>query len=268
MLDTVYDESDPDVRRIDLMVPDAANGAAILFVHGGGWTGGSRAGWHRVMEHFCKLGYTCASPSYHLAPGHRFPKQIEDVRLAASYFKSRAGELGFDPRRIAVWGSSAGGHLAALLATLGPDDALGQSAAMPVRDTRPAAAVCLCSVFSLHAVAGNERLAGAFADLLGAEEAARPEAVAAASPIDRVTGAEPPFLMVVGDADITTPVALHHAMRDRLAGAGVRVDLTVLPGVAHGYGYGVSTPAQLETVRLAGAFLGEVLGVPARGRVP
>lgn len=264
MLDVVYDERDPEGRKIDLMLPDGAgNGAAILFVHGGGWSGGGRSAWHKVMEHFCSLGYACASPSYHLMPASRHPKQIEDVRLAAAWFKARAGQYGFDPGRIAVWGSSAGGHLAALLATLGADDPLGATDGMPLRDTRPAAAVCLCSVFTLHRCAETERLMPTIEKFMGTTEAADPARFVEASPIDRVDGAAPPFLMVVGDADPTTPVTAHEAMLERLTASGVCGKLVVLPGVKHGFGYGVTTPEQLETVRLAGDFLADVLA--ARG---
>ncbi len=98
---------------------------------------------------------------------------------------------------------------------------------------------------------------------MGTTEAADPARFVVASPIDRVDGAAPPFLMIVGDADPTTPVTAHEAMLARLTASGVWAKLVVLPGVKHGFGYGVTTPDQLETVRLAGDFLADVLA--ARG---
>jgi acetyl esterase/lipase len=256
LLGIPYGNADDEARRLDVFLPeDNGHGACIFFIHGGGWFAGGRAQWHAVMDHFCARGYVCTSTSYHFAPQWHFPKQVEDVRLAMSFVKSRAGEYGIDTERIAVWGSSAGGHLAAMLATIGPEDELGMTPATAIRATRPNAAVCLCTVFSCHRYESHEEVPPMVESFLGATEAENPERFSQASPLDRVTGAEPPFLMVVGDIDRVTPVALHETMRDKLAAAGVPVELVVLPGVDHGYGYGAGTAAQLQTIAHAERFL-------------
>lgn len=246
---------------IDLVLPAQPHGAAIFFVHGGGWTGGARTQWRTVMEHFAKLGYVCASTSYRLAPKHRFPAQFEDVRLAFAWFRSRAGDYGFEPHRIAAWGSSAGGHLAALLATVSPPDPLGTTEGMPRRDTVPAAVVCLCTVFTVCGYPSHAGVPKMLTDFLGTDESQDLELVRRASPLERVRGGEPPLLMIVGDADQTTPVALHERMRDRLRACGGTAELHVLPGVGHGYGYGVTSAAQQQTLAVAEAFLHGALGV-------
>jgi len=191
-----------------------------------------------AMDHFAGLGYVCASTSYRFAPAHRFPAQFEDVRLGFSWFRSRAGEYGFDARRTASWGSSAGAHLAALLAVVSPDDPLGATDGLPVRDTVPAAVVCLCGVLTAFRHTEHDNIPEMLADFLGTDESRDPELVRRASPLERVRGGEPPFLMIVGDADRTTPVALHERMRDRLAACGGTGELHVLPGVDHGFGTG------------------------------
>lgn len=253
--DLAYSEEETEIRRIDVFLPDGSkNGACIFFVHGGGWAGGSRQQWHSVMEHFCRLGYVCTSASYHLLPDRHFPAQFEDVRLAMSWVKQRAGEYGFDPDRMAVWGSSSGGHLAALLATVGPDESVGVTAEQTIRDTRVAASVCLCTIFSLHKTGGYYK-----EDFLGATEDENPQIYRDASPIDYVKGGEPPFLMVVGDEDNTTPVVWHETMKDKLIACGGSAEIVVLPGVDHGYGYGVESDAQKETLKVAERFLGKVL---------
>ena len=48
-------------RVLDLFLPEAADGRALLLIHGGGWSAGSRAGWHSVAQHFCERGLVCAS---------------------------------------------------------------------------------------------------------------------------------------------------------------------------------------------------------------
>jgi dipeptidyl aminopeptidase/acylaminoacyl peptidase len=140
---------------------------------------------------------------------------------------------------------------------VGVDDDLGRTPVQQGADTRPAAAVCLCTIFSCHRVGGYYK-----PDFFGVEEEDAPELYRRASPLDRVDDQTPPLLLVVGDADETTPVAGHEAMVERVCGAGGRAELHILPGVGHGYGYGVETPAQQETLRWAEAFLAPVLGVP------
>ena len=241
--------------KLDLFLPESPNGAAVFFVHGGGWRGGARRQWHPVMDYFCERGYVCASAGYRLLDEAVFPAQFEDVRTAYAVFKARAASYGFEPQRIASFGSSSGGHLASLLATTDPDDAFGYTADAPLRETRPAATVALCTVFSCHQVGGHYRPA-LFG---GVEEAVSPELYTAASPIDRVSGREGPFAIIVGDVDKTTPLATQQAMCDRLRAHDVRGDLHVLAGVGHGYGYGRESEAQQKMLAIAESFLAEEL---------
>ena len=254
--DISYSKIDLEIRKIDVFLPDDnANGAAILFIHGGGWSGGNRRQWHAVMEHFCGLGYVCASAGYHLLPDYHFPAQYDDVRLAMSWFKARADEFAFDPGRVATWGSSSGGHLAALLAVTDPSDDLGMSDEIAHRDTRAAAAVCYCTIFSLHRKEGYYKT-----DFLGgAEEEDAPSLYRDASPIDHVCGGEPPFIMITGKADQTTPIAWHEAMKEKLEAHGGSAELHILPGVEHGFGYGMYSDEQKTAAAHAETFLARVL---------
>ncbi len=261
LLDIVYSSADPAVCKLDVFLPDnAPNGRAILFIHGGGWQNGNKAAWHGPMEYCCARGYVCGSATYHFAPAYKFPRQVEDVRTAMAFFKDRAGDYGFDARRVATWGSSAGGHLAAMLATIADEDDLGVTPQMNRRDTRPAAAVCYCTVMTCHPYeAPNENLPKMFRDFLGEAEVQDPAVLRRASPLDRVRGGEPPFFMIVGDVDKTTPVAQHEEMRARLQATGGRAELVVLPGAGHGFGYGVKTEHQQRAVQEAERFLASAL---------
>jgi len=254
--DVPYSRAFPDSRKLDLFMPDQPNGGGILFIHGGGWSGGSLRQWHDVADHFCRRGYVCASAEYRLVPETRFEGQVEDVRLAMSFFRAHAGEHGFAAGRIAAVGSSAGGHLVAMLATIAPGDPLGLTDGLDVTDTRPNAVVCYCPVVTVHE---SDRLSEACRALMGAPESEAPGRYRAASPIDRVTGAEPPFLFLQGDADETTPPAQAKTMSDKLRESGVESELILLPGVGHGFGYGVTTAAQVEAVGHAERFLAEHL---------
>ena len=262
-LNIPYSRRFPAIRALDLFLPDAkrANGAAVFLVHGGGWSGGSRGQWHTVALHLCNLGYACASAGYRLVPRWKFPCQIEDVRLAMGYFKARARQYGFAPDRVAAMGSSAGGHLVAMLATIGPDDRLGQSGELRVRNTRPNAAICYCPVTSLHV--GTETksvLADIATPFLGRKESAAPALYRSASPLDRVTGDEPPFLFIHGDADDVVPLSHSTGMAAALRQRHVKAKTVTLAGVNHGFGYGVLTGAQKQSIRHVERFLRQHVG--------
>lgn len=256
LFNQVYGKESPNLQAVDVFLPDpeGANGAAVFFVHGGGFSGGGRHQWHAVARHFTGLGYVCASAGYRLMPDCVFPVQVEDARTAMSWFKDRHAEFGFDPDRVAAWGSSAGGYLVAMLGVTDSDAPLGRTPGMRIHDTRPAALVCLCTVFSLHRDGGYYKPV-----FLGCEEEANPEIYTTASPIDHVSARTPPVLMVTGDADKTTPVIWHTTMLDALRSHGVAAELAILPGVTHGYGYGVTTDAQKTTIGYAERFLQRVL---------
>jgi acetyl esterase/lipase len=255
VVDRPYREGVSDLCKIDWALPESPNGRAIIFVHGGGWSAGRRQAWHACMEYFAERGYVCGSAGYRLVPDAIFPAQFEDVRTAYGVFKRELAEHGASAERIASFGSSAGGHLASMLATVDPEDDLGMTADAPLRETRPAATVALCTVFSCHKVGGY--YAPKF--LGGVTEDENPEIYAAASPFSRVSGKEGPFVVVVGDKDKTTPLETQEAMRQRLQEKGVRCDLHVLPGVDHGYGYGRESPAQRAMLGIVYDFLQDVL---------
>jgi len=259
--DIPYSERFPDACRIDLYLPGPpANGAALLFIHGGGWSTGGRKQWRSVAEFSAGQGLFCASLSYRLAPAHRFPAALEDVRLGMAWLRARAEEYGFAPDRIGAVGSSAGGHLVAMLATLGPDDPLGVTPELPSTDTRPNAALCYCPVVSLHSGRPESApLEDCYREFLGATEEEASALYALASPLDRITGQEPPFLFLHGDADMDVPPAQSVLMAERLRAVEVPAEVVLLPGVEHGFGYGMKTEAQqraaTEVVRSAREWL-------------
>jgi acetyl esterase/lipase len=258
-LDLTYSEQHIANRLIDIFLPDKANGDAIFFIHGGGWRGGSRQQWHPVAEHFCEMGFVCASASYRLIPEATYPDPVADVRHAMAWFRARADEYGFKPDRIASAGSSAGGHLVGMLATMGPDDDLGASDEMPLRDTRPNAAVLYCPAVRMYKKEGDSfTLSERRKEFFGDE--VNEDILRKASPIDRVTGAEPPTLFIHGDADDTIPLDVSRDMCAKLEAAGVWARLEVLPGVGHGFGYGVTTDAQKDAIAHFERFLAEVFG--------
>lgn len=95
----------------------AQPGPGLLYIHGGGWVVGSVAS-HDVLCRRLALGTGCrvASLRYRLAPEHPYPAAFDDARRGFQHVVAHADRLGMDPRRIAIGGDSAGGHLSALVA--------------------------------------------------------------------------------------------------------------------------------------------------------
>jgi acetyl esterase/lipase len=110
-------------QLLDLYLPArtarAGSAPTIVYLHSGGWIGGSRANVPGVAAAQVARGYAIASVDYQLAtPGGRgsFPAAVYDVKRAIRFLKADAANWGLDPGRMILMGTSAGGHLAALSA--------------------------------------------------------------------------------------------------------------------------------------------------------
>nr|WP_249361995.1 alpha/beta hydrolase [Gordonia araii] len=89
----------------------------VVFLHGGGWTIGSRASHDGTVRNLAvDAGVDVLSVEYRLAPEHPFPAAFDDAMTAWRYAVDHAEEWGLDPRKIGVAGDSAGGNLAAVVA--------------------------------------------------------------------------------------------------------------------------------------------------------
>lgn len=259
-LNQPYSSKNSDECLMDLFLPEGnANGRCILFIHGGGFAGGKRQQWNPVAQYFCERGYTCASMSYRLAPQWRFPSQIEDVRLAMSFLRENANKYHYSPDHIAAYGSSAGGYLALMLATISGEEPLGVTDELKVLDTMPSGVVCYCPASTLHYSKelweGQEQVRGFISNLMGKTEAEDRALFSLASPYDRIKGNEKPFLFIHGDRDDTIPLSHSVQMRDKINALGGSAQLVCLEGVGHGFGYGITTQAQKNAIRHAELFL-------------
>jgi acetyl esterase/lipase len=230
--DIEYGRAGGETLKLDAYVPEGAGPfAAVILVHGGGWTtgdknGGPRKGYMYPMhEPLERAGFAWFSINYRLAPAHRYPACIEDVETAIRWVKSNAARFRVDPRRIALSGESAGGHLVALAAVRAD------------QSTRLAAIVPFYGVFDLPAmVTPNEPLRRNFVALFDRQNVddATVALMREASPILKVKAGLPPFFLVHGTADSTVPLEQSKQMQARLRDAGVPCDLLTIPNGAHG----------------------------------
>ena len=230
--DIEYAQVAGESLKLDLYVPDGAGPfPAVILVHGGGWTAGDKSGGPRkaliapMHEPLERAGFAWISINYRLAPKHPYPACIEDVETAIRWVKAHAARYRLDPRRIALSGESAGGHLVALAAVRADDR------------TRLAAIVPFYGVFDLGArVKPGDPLPPNYVALFGREkpdETTR-AVMRAASPLTHVKPGLPPFLLVHGTADSRVPIEQSLVMQTRLKAAGVTCDLLTIKGGEHG----------------------------------
>lgn len=113
---------DPDLLSLDLYAPvGAANAPVAIWVHGGGWRRGDKAGAEgaSVLSTFLREGWLVAALNYRLAPAAQFPAYPQDVAAGIAWVHQHAAEYGGDPTRLVLIGHSAGAHLVALVGTDG-----------------------------------------------------------------------------------------------------------------------------------------------------
>ena len=221
---------------LDASVPDGDGPFPVaILVHGGGWNSGDKAGSDKpgngadITPWFAPLTaakFTWFSINYRLAPAHRWPACFDDVQTAIRWVKAHAMEFKGDPNRIAIFGHSAGGHLAVLAGVLGEDDTRVQAVVgfAPVTDFE----------FELPARGG---LGTALQNLHNQPKEVNPASLAIlreTAPINHVKPGLPPFLLLHGDADQTVPYQTSLNFQAKLRASGVPCELITLPGAPHG----------------------------------
>lgn len=237
-------------QQLDLYLPKNAKPGAplplIIWIHGGGWNAGSKASCYPLNQGFAARGYALASIGYRLTTTARFPAQIEDCKAAVRWLRAHAAEYNIDPARFAVWGSSAGGHLAALLGTTG---------SIQKFDTKENAAAsgrvqAVVDFYGPSDLTAPEMWNPSFetrTQLIGGTLAEKPEMAALASPVKFVAADAPPFFIWHGTKDARVPLLQARRLHDALKKAGVHTELRIVEGAGHGT-KDFTKPAYMEEI--------------------
>jgi acetyl esterase/lipase len=203
--------------------------AAIVIIHGGGWSTGAPWLFYPHCRYFAARGMVGVAPQYRLVKKDsdvNIWDAIADCRSAIQWVRTNADRLGVDPDKIAVAGDSAGGHLAAVMAVI--EDPTWQAEV----SSRPNAFIVLCGITDLS-VPGWKEKGGRGCGLRFQKK--HGEKALTASPIHHVDGDEPPALVIHGTADPVVPYQQSERFCQALKEAGNRCKLVLMEGVKHAF---------------------------------
>lgn len=225
--DVPYREANGVTLKLDAYLPDGPGPyPGVVLFYGGGWVTGDKAGWDGFGRTLAQNGFAAFAVNYRLAPRDPYPAAVNDVRASVEWLRGHASDFQLDPTRIAALGGSAGGHLAALLATLGdgPRD----------RGSRVLTAVSWAGPMDLHPAqypADSQPYLLGFLDCrAGSCDEAR---VQESSPITHVDPTDATMLLAQGLDDMLVPPNQAQRMSDTLNRAGVANKLLMIPNAGH-----------------------------------
>jgi len=233
-------------QSLDLYLPKSARPLPlIIWIHGGAWLSGDKE--RCPAAQMTARGYAAASLNYRLSHQAVFPAQIEDCKAAIRWLRAHAKEHNLDPNHFGVWGSSAGGHLVALVGASGGVKKLEGAVGGNLEFSSRVQAVCDWfgptdfTQMETHALTPGKPFSHDAADspesrLIGGALQENKDKARAANPITYVTPDDPPFLIMHGDRD---PLVPHHQsvlLETALKKAGVEVTFHTVKGAGHGFG--------------------------------
>ena len=228
--------SDPDMV-LDVLRPASALGAlpTVMWVHGGGFLGGSKEELSSYFKLLASHGYTVVAPRYSLAPEHHYPTPTRQVMQALEYLQADAERLQVDPDRVVIGGDSAGAQIAAqvgaLVTTPGYADAVGVAPTITSAQLR--GLVLACGQYEVQLPSDVSTAAGRkyFHTVLWAYSGKRnfldDPAFATLSVAAHVTSAFPPALLTVGNVDPLRPHS--ELLVEKLRAQGVEPETLFYP---------------------------------------
>lgn len=245
--DIVYARTGGRELKLDLIRPPGDGPfPLVVCLHGGGWHIGHRSFHHRTMRRLAENGFVAASAEYRLAPAHKFPEPLHDVKRAIRFLRERAAEYHIDPERVAALGdSTGGGHLALLLGLLDPADGLEPAEESAV-SSKVKAVVNYYAPTDFSTFNPKPEIEPMLRQMLGADSNGmlrnflgtsdkKSNAARLASPIHYVTPGDAAILSFHGEIDPLVPIEQARKLHAALQKAGVPEELVIIPNGNHGW---------------------------------
>ena len=237
--DVEYAEVEGLHLKLDLHLPTDATQPLIVFVHGGAWRGGSKQ--DMPLGGLVERGFAVASVDYRLSTQAKFPAQAHDIKAAIRFLRARQKDLGVDARVVVIAGSSAGGHLAAIVGTTSGNKELEGTVGGHLDQSSDVQGIVsffgasnLTTILSQSTERGLKVRVPALQLLLGGQPDEVPALARLASPVFQVDQKDPPLLLIHGDADPQMPPQQSEELAAAYARLGLPVKLIMLPGSVHG----------------------------------
>ena len=239
--DLEFAKVDGHSLKLDLYLPEKSTKPAplLIYVHGGAWRAGSKE--NPPIAALTEKGFALASVDYRLTTVAPFPANVHDIKAAIRFLRAHAGEFGCDPKRFVITGSSAGGHLAALVGVSnGHKELEGEVGEYRGVSSDVQAIVSFFGAANLQTILGQSTPHGlsvrvpALELLLGGQPGEKPALAKLASPVAHVDAHDPPLLLIHGDADPQMPIEQSRELQAAYQKAKRPVQFVVLPGSVHG----------------------------------
>ena len=256
--DIPYADNDNPRQKLDLFLPKAPKSdkplPVVVFIHGGAWRAGNKSGGLRIVAPYVESGnYAGASIAYRLTQEAIWPAQIHDCKAAIRWLKANAKKHNLDPDRIAVWGTSAGGHLVAMLGVSSDVKELEGKIGKNLKfDSRVACVVNWFGPTDLPAMGKypssmkHDAPDSPESKLVGGAIQENKAAARSASPVTHVSKGDSPFLTMHGTKDPLVPFNQGERIHEALVKASVPSVFVKMVGAGHG---GFRSPETLPRVK-------------------
>lgn len=222
--DVPYANVDGETLAANVFIPEGAGPfPGVLLIHGGGWAFGSKLEMEGVAARLARRGFVAASVDYRLAPKHLFPAQLDDCREALKWFHKESEKYHADPNWLSIYGYSAGGHLALLLA-------LAEWPADAGTAIRPQAVVAGGAPTDFRDLPQQTPILSFW---LGGTRQEKPALYRDASPAAFARGDAPPIYFYHGEADRLVSVSQCRRMAELLQSHDAVVEVDTIPDRGH-----------------------------------
>lgn len=206
----------------------------LVWIHGGAFMGGDKAENLPIWDDLMKHGFAVATLNYRLSGDAKWPAQITDCKAAIRFLKASAKEYNIEPQRIGVWGSSAGGHLAALVGASGGEKKLDVGEHLD-QSSAVSCAVDMFGPIDFEKMPLRDSPTSPEAKMWGRSTADALEMAREACPLTYLSKDMPPFLILHGDADKVISIEQSQLFQAALQKAGATSEFITLPGVGHSH---------------------------------